>query len=65
MPSVPVAPIEPWICGSAELVMEMSSVAISAPSAPPITAIQSVTEAFGSVTGAATSPAAVTRREQL
>src|SRR4051812_12277185 len=32
--------------------MEMSSVAISAPSAPPNTAIQSPTEAFFSVTGA-------------
>ena len=38
---VPVAPISPWICGKAELVIEISSVAISAPSEPAATASQS------------------------
>ena len=47
VPSVPVAPISPWICGRAELTMEISSVAISAPSAPAMTAIQSCVVAFG------------------
>ena len=51
MPSVPVAPISPWICGSAEFVIEMSRVAISAPSAPAATAIQSVTLARPSCGG--------------
>ena len=45
VPSVPVAPISPWIVGSAELTIEMSSVASSAPSAPAATAIQAVESA--------------------
>ena len=56
VPSVPLAPISPWIVGSAELVIEMSSEASSAPSAPAKTAIQSSTEAFscsGQTVGAA------------
>src|SRR5471032_1442920 len=48
VPSVPDAPICPWICGRAELVMEMSRVASSAPREPAATAIQSVNEALAS-----------------
>ena len=45
VPSVPVAPISPWIVGSAELTIEMSRVASSAPSEPAATAIQAVKSA--------------------
>ena len=41
VPSVPLAPISPWIWGRAELTMEMSSEAIRAPREPASTAIQS------------------------
>ncbi len=56
VPSVPVAPISPWIVGSAELTIEMSSVASIAPSAPAATAIQAVASAFS--TGGETAAAA-------
>ena len=39
--TVPVAPTEPWICGNAEFVIEISSVAINAPNEPAATATQS------------------------
>ncbi len=45
----------PWICGSAELVIEMSSVAISAPRPPAATASQSTADALGSRAGAGTA----------
>jgi hypothetical protein len=46
VPSVPLAPISPWMVGSDELTIEMSSVAISAPSVPAATASQALASAF-------------------
>ena len=60
VPSVPVAPISPWICGKAELVIEMSSDAINAPSA-----LATMTNAISKQDGAITNLKIINRQQDF